>query len=54
MNAQTYKCRLILIADDDVPPGMLMGLPSSEEIARRAEEAKAKAQVALAAQGQQV
>ena len=54
MNAQTYKCRLISSADDDVPSGVLMGLPSPDEIARRAEEAKAKAQAALAAQGRQV
>ena len=34
----------------NIPPEVLMSLPSPEEIARRAEEAQAKAQAALAAQ----
>lgn len=34
----------------DIPPEVLMSLPSPEEIARRAEEASAKAQAALAGQ----
>jgi len=34
----------------DIPPEVLMSLPSPEEIARRAEEAKAKAQAALSKQ----
>ena len=34
----------------DIPPEVLMSLPSPEEIQRRADEAKAKAQAALAAQ----
>jgi len=35
----------------DIPAEVLMSLPSPEEIARRAEEAQAKAQAALAANG---
>ena len=34
----------------DIPPEVLMSLPSPDEIQRRAEEAKAKAQAALASQ----
>jgi hypothetical protein len=35
----------------DIPPEVLMSLPSPDEIARRAEEAKAKAAAALAKRG---
>ncbi len=39
-----------LAAAGDIPPEVLMSLPSPEEIQRRAVEAKAKAQAALAVQ----
>src|SRR5256712_1466977 len=44
------KCLVKLASAVDIPPEVLMSLPSSEEIARRAEEAKSKAQEALARQ----
>jgi hypothetical protein len=39
-----------LAQSGEIPPEVLMSLPSPDDIARRAEEAKAKAQAALAAQ----
>ena len=48
--AERQKCLVKLAAMGDIPPEVLMSLPSPEEIARRAEEATAKAQAALAAQ----
>ena len=42
------KCLTKLAADGDIPAEVLMSLPSPEEIARRAEEAAAKARAALA------
>ena len=47
---ERQKCLAKLAAAGDIPPEVLMSLPSPEEIARRAEEAKAKAAAALAAQ----
>ncbi|MEI6464678.1 MAG: ferredoxin family protein [Verrucomicrobiota bacterium] len=47
---ERQKCLTKLAAAGDIPPEVLMSLPSPEEIMRRAEEAKAKAQAALAAQ----
>ena len=47
---ERQKCLVKLAQSGDIPPEVLMSLPSPEEIARRAEEAKAKAQAALAAQ----
>lgn len=47
---ERQKCLIKLAAAGDIPPEVLMSLPSPEEIARRAEEAAAKAQAALAAQ----
>jgi len=47
---ERQKCLVKLAAAGDIPPEVLMSLPSPEEIARRAEEAAAKAQAALAAQ----
>jgi hypothetical protein len=44
------NCLTKLATAGDIPPEVLMSLPSPEEIARRAEEAKARAQAALAAQ----
>jgi Pyruvate/2-oxoacid:ferredoxin oxidoreductase delta subunit len=41
------KCLVKLAQAGDIPPEVLMSLPSPEEIARRAEEAKARAQTAL-------
>jgi Pyruvate/2-oxoacid:ferredoxin oxidoreductase delta subunit len=49
--AERQKCLVKLASMGDIPPEVLMSLPSPEEIARRAEEATAKAQAALAAQG---
>lgn len=43
------KCLTKLVQAAEIPPEVLMALPSPEEIARRAEEAKAKAQAALQA-----
>jgi Pyruvate/2-oxoacid:ferredoxin oxidoreductase delta subunit len=50
---ERQKCLTKLAQAGDIPPEVLMSLPSPEEIQRRAEEAKAKAQAALAAQGAQ-
>jgi Pyruvate/2-oxoacid:ferredoxin oxidoreductase delta subunit len=47
--AERQKCLTKLAAAGDIPAEVLMSLPSPEEIARRAEEAKAKAAAALAA-----
>jgi Pyruvate/2-oxoacid:ferredoxin oxidoreductase delta subunit len=49
---ERQKCLVKLAQSGDIPPEVLMSLPSPEEIARRAEEAKAKAQAALQAAGQ--
>jgi NAD-dependent dihydropyrimidine dehydrogenase PreA subunit len=43
------KCLTKLAQGAEIPPEVLMALPSPEEIARRAEEAKTKAQAALEA-----
>ena len=48
--SERQKCLIKLAAAGDIPPEVLLSLPSPEEIARRAEEAKAKAAAALAAQ----
>lgn len=48
--AERQKCLVKLAAAGDIPPEVLMSLPSPEEIARRAAEAQAKATAALAAQ----
>jgi Pyruvate/2-oxoacid:ferredoxin oxidoreductase delta subunit len=45
---ERQKCLVKLAAAGDIPPEVLMTLPSPEEIARRAEEAAAKAKAALA------
>ncbi len=47
---ERQKCLVKLASAGDIPPEVLMSLPSPEEIMRRAEEAAAKAQAALAAQ----
>jgi Pyruvate/2-oxoacid:ferredoxin oxidoreductase delta subunit len=47
---ERQKCLVKLAQSGDIPPEVLMSLPSPDEIARRAEEAKAKAQAALQAQ----
>jgi Pyruvate/2-oxoacid:ferredoxin oxidoreductase delta subunit len=47
---ERQKCLVKLASSGDIPPEVLMSLPSPEEIARRAEEAKSKAQEALARQ----
>lgn len=44
---ERQKCLTKLAQSGDIPAEVLMSLPSPEEIARRAEEAKAKAQAAL-------
>jgi hypothetical protein len=44
---ERQKCLTKLMQSADIPPEVLMSLPSPEEIARRAEEAKARAQAAL-------
>ncbi|HWN94164.1 MAG TPA: ferredoxin family protein, partial [Methylomirabilota bacterium] len=49
---ERQKCLVKLAQSGDIPPEVLMSLPSPDEIIRRAEEAKAKAQAALAAQPQ--
>ena len=49
--SERQKCLVKLAAAGDIPAEVLMSLPSPEEIARRAGEAKAKAAAALAAQG---
>jgi Pyruvate/2-oxoacid:ferredoxin oxidoreductase delta subunit len=45
--AERQKCLVKLAQAGDIPPEVLMSLPSPEEIARRAEEAAARAQAAL-------
>lgn len=45
---ERQKCLVKLAQSGDIPPEVLMSLPSPDEIARRAEEAKAKAAAALA------
>ncbi|HAV62543.1 MAG TPA: Fe-S cluster protein [Verrucomicrobiales bacterium] len=47
---ERQKCLTKLASAGDIPAEVLMNLPSPEEIQRRAEEAKAKAHAALAAQ----
>ncbi|MHA3772068.1 ferredoxin family protein [Verrucomicrobiota bacterium sgz303538] len=47
---ERQKCLTKLAQMGDIPAEVLMSLPSPEEIARKAEEAAAKAQAALAAQ----
>ena len=47
---ERQKCLVKLAQAGDIPPEVLMSLPSPDEIQRRAEEAKAKAQAALASQ----
>jgi Pyruvate/2-oxoacid:ferredoxin oxidoreductase delta subunit len=47
---ERQKCLTKLAASGDIPPEVLMSLPSPDEIQRRAAEAKAKAQAALAVQ----
>jgi Pyruvate/2-oxoacid:ferredoxin oxidoreductase delta subunit len=47
---ERQKCLAKLASAGDIPAEVLMSLPSPEEIMRRAEEAKAKAAAALAAQ----
>ncbi|MDP3069129.1 MAG: ferredoxin family protein [Opitutaceae bacterium] len=47
---ERQKCLTKLAAMGDIPPEVLMSLPSPEEIQKRAIEAKAKAEAALAAQ----
>jgi Pyruvate/2-oxoacid:ferredoxin oxidoreductase delta subunit len=44
---ERQKCLVKLAESGDIPPEVLMSLPSPEEIARRAEEAAAKARAAL-------
>ena len=44
---ERMKCLSKLVQAAEIPPEVLMALPSPEEIQRRAEEAKAKAQAAL-------
>jgi Pyruvate/2-oxoacid:ferredoxin oxidoreductase delta subunit len=48
---ERQKCLVKLAQAGDIPPEVLMSLPSPEEIQRRAQEAKEKAQAALDAQG---
>ena len=48
---ERQKCLTKLAQAGDIPPEVLMSLPPPEEIARRAEEAKAKAQAALSQRG---
>jgi Pyruvate/2-oxoacid:ferredoxin oxidoreductase delta subunit len=47
---ERQKCLVKLAQAGDIPAEVLMALPSPEEIQRRAEEARAKAQAALAKQ----
>lgn len=49
---ERQKCLTKLAQGGDIPAEVLMSLPSPEEILRRAEDAKAKAQAALQRQGQ--
>jgi Pyruvate/2-oxoacid:ferredoxin oxidoreductase delta subunit len=51
--AERQKCLTKLAAMGDIPAEVLASLPSPEEIARKAEEAKAKAAAALAAAAEQ-
>jgi Pyruvate/2-oxoacid:ferredoxin oxidoreductase delta subunit len=51
--AERQKCLVKLASAGDIPAEVLMSLPSPDEIARRAEEAKAKAQAALDALAKQ-
>jgi len=44
---ERQKCLVKLAQSGDIPPEVLMSLPSPDEIMRRAEEAKAKAAAAL-------
>src|SRR5947207_667934 len=46
---ERQKCLVKLAQSGDIPAEVLMSLPSPDEIMRRAEEAKAKAQAALSA-----
>ena len=48
---ERQKCLVKLAQAGDIPPEVLMSLPAPDEIQRRAEEAKAKAQAALQANG---
>jgi len=48
--SERQKCLIKLAQAGDIPPEVLMSLPSPEEIQRRAAEAAAKAEAALAAQ----
>lgn len=48
---ERQKCLVKLAQAGDIPPEVLMSLPSPEEIMRRAGEAKAKAQAALEKSG---
>src|ERR1043165_7623487 len=48
---ERQKCLVKLAQAGDIPPEVLMSLPSPEEIQRRVQEAKEKAQAALDAQG---
>lgn len=50
---ERQKCLTKLAQSGDIPAEVLMSLPSPDEIARRADEAKAKAAAALAAQSPQ-
>jgi Pyruvate/2-oxoacid:ferredoxin oxidoreductase delta subunit len=47
---ERQKCLVKLAQSGDIPPEVLMSLPSPDEIARRAQEAKAKAEAALSRQ----
>ena len=47
---ERQKCLVKLAQSGDIPVEVLMSLPSPDEIVRRAGEAKAKAQAALANQ----
>ncbi len=47
---ERQKCLVKLASAGDIPPEVLMSLPSPEEIQRRAEAAKARAQAVLAGQ----
>jgi Pyruvate/2-oxoacid:ferredoxin oxidoreductase delta subunit len=47
---ERQKCLVKLAQSGNIPPEVLMALPSPEEIVRRAAEAKAKAEAALARQ----
>ncbi|MEW6306654.1 MAG: ferredoxin family protein [Verrucomicrobiota bacterium] len=50
---ERQKCLTKLAQSGDIPAEVLMSLPSPDEILRKAEEAKLKAQAALAAQPKQ-